>query len=190
MRTIKFFTGALTIMLGTAACNNSEQGRFLNLTTGEEVSLVEDENGIMLDEETKKPVLLYVDTRTNDTIYGPTKKVVNGNIVRVEKGVYLYDDGGEKKIKIDGEEYKVEDGQVKVKREGEEYKYKDGNVTIKSEGGEYKEERKGYTKKVDEDGDVKIETKDKKYKIDGETGETKVKDKSIFSKVKDKVTGQ
>ena len=45
-------------------------------------------------------------------------------------------------------------------------------------------------KKVDEDGDVKIETKDTKTKIDGETGEVKVKKKSVFSKVKDKVTGQ
>ena len=44
-------------------------------------------------------------------------------------------------------------------------------------------------KKVDEDGDVKIETKDKKIKVDGETGERKVKDQSIFSKVKDKVKG-
>lgn len=190
MKTVNFFSCALVMLMGASACNDSKEGRYINLTSGEEVSVIEDENGIMVDEKTKKPVLLYVDTRKGDTIYGPTKKVVNGHIERVNDGVYLYDDGGERKIKIDGEEYKIENGEVKIKREGEEYKYKDDNVTIKSEDGEYKEERDGYTKKVDEDGDVKIETNDTKTKIDGETGEVKVKKKSVFSKVKDKVTGQ
>jgi len=116
-------------------------------------------------------------------------KVVNGNIKRVNEKVYVYNDG-EREIKIEGDEYKVKDGDSKTKIDGDEYKYEDDYVTIKREGGEYKMERKGYTKKVDEDGDIKIETKDTKIKIDGETGERKVKKKTVFSKIKDKVTGQ
>ena len=190
MKTVHFFSSTMVLLMGISACTNSDKGRFINLTSGEEVTLVEGDNGIMIDEKTKRPVLLYVDSKKGDTIYGPSKKVVNGNIERVKEGVYLYDDGGESRVSIDNEEYKIVNGEVKIKREGDEYKYKDGEVTIKTEGGEYKEERDGYTKKVDEDGDIKIETKDTKTKIDGETGEVKVKKKSVFSKVKDKVTGQ
>jgi len=191
MKTVKIFSAAAIFALGISACSDNREAKVLNLATGEEVYVVESENGIMVDRETKKPVLLYVDREKKDTIYGPTGKVVNGKIERMNDGVYLYDDGGERKIKIDDDEYKIKDGEVKIKREDGEYKYKDEDgATIKQEDGEYKYETDGYTKKVDADGDVKIETKDTKTKIDGETGEVKVKKKSVFSKVKDKVTGQ
>ena len=191
MKTIKRIGGVALVVFFLSACSNNKEGRFLNLSSGEEVLMVEDKEGRMVDKETGEPVLLYVNTRTSDTIYGPTGKVVNGHLEYEEDGVYVYNDG-DRKIKIDGEEYKRKDGDSKLKKDldGDEYKYKDGEVTIKRDGDDYKEERKGYTKKVDEDGDVKIETKDKKYKIDGETGERKVKDKTVFSKIKDKVTGQ
>ena len=192
MKTLKLVGGLAFVVAGLVACSNNKEGRFLNLSSGEEVSIVEDDNGRMVEEETGEPVLLYVNTRTNDTIYGPTGRVVNGDLkYRKAEGVYVYDDG-ERKIKIDGDEFKMKDGDSKVKRDldGDEYKYKDGDVTIKRDRDDYKVEGKGYTKKVDEDGDIKVETRDKKYKIDGETGERKVKDKSVFSKVKDKVTGQ
>jgi hypothetical protein len=53
--------------------------------------------------------------------------------------------------------------------EGDEFKSKNGNTTIKREG----------------DGDVKIENGRTQVKIDGETGERKVKkDKNITDKVK------
>ncbi len=183
--------GLIILALSTMfACGKPKNSRYVDLTSDEGVELTKDEkSGLMINSATERPVILYADTRTGDTIYNPTGKVVNGNIKLVEEGVYVYDDG-EREIKIDGDEYKVKDGDSKTKIDGDEYKYEDDNVTIKREGGEYKIERKGYTKKVDEDGDIKIETKDKKIKIDGETGERKVKDKSIFSKVKDKVTGQ
>jgi hypothetical protein len=190
MKTTKLFSVLGIVLFSLAACENKREAKVLSLTSGEEVYVVEDENGIMVDRETKKPVLLYVDKGGRDTIYGPTKKVVNGKIERMDDGVYLYDDGGERKIKIDNDEYKIKDGEVKIKRENGEYKYKDEDgATIKVED-DYKYERDGYTKKVDKDGDVKIETRDTKTKIDGETGEVKTKKKSVFSKVKDKVTGQ
>ena len=192
MKTKMIVVGAITMVVGLAACSNNKEGRFLNLTSGEEVMVTQDENGQSVDKESGKPVLLYVNTRTNDTIYGPTGKVVNGNLAYNEDdNVFVYD-AGERKIKIDGGEFKLKAGDVKIKKDldGGEYKYKDDDVKIKRDRDDYKVEGNGYTKKVDEDGDIKVETKDKKYKIDGETGERKVKDKSVFSKIKDKVTGQ
>jgi hypothetical protein len=186
MKTI-LFTGACALLFGVTACSNN-QGRYLNLASGEEVTLVRDDEGRMVDEETRKPVLLYVDTKERDTFYGITGDKVNGRLQPMGDGVYVYNDG-ERKIKIDGEEYKIKDGNSKEKWEGEEYKYKDGDTKIKNEGDEFKVKSDDYKKKVDEDGDVKIKTDDKKIKIDAETGERKVKERSVFSKVKDKVTG-
>ena len=191
MKAIKIVGAIAVIAFSVSACKDQREARVLSLTSGEQVYVVEDENGIMVNRDTKQPVLLYVEDGSKDTVYGPTGKVVNGKIVKVEDHVYLYDDGGERKIKIDDGEYKIENGEVKIKREDGEYKYKeDGGVTIKREDGEYKYETNGYSKKVDKDGDVKIQTRDKKIKIDGETGETKVKDRSVFGKIKDKVTGE
>lgn len=116
------------------ACAGCKDSRYVDPSTGRTLSLVKDENtGLLVDEETKKPVYIYVDTQKKDTIFGETGKVINGQIV-FENGKYKY------------EEYKV-----KADNDGE------------------------YKKKVEDDGDVKIKTDDKKIKIDGETGERKVK---------------
>ncbi len=180
MKTISIFCSAVALLIGFSACNRGE-GRFLNLTSGEEVNLVRDEEGRMVDKKTRKPVLLYVDTKNRDTFFGITGDKVNGRLSMIDEGVYVYHDG-ERKIKIDGDEYKIKDGDSKEKwdADGSEYKYKDDNVKIKADADDFKIKRDGYTKKVDEDGDVKIETRDKKIKVDGETGERKVKERSIF----------
>jgi hypothetical protein len=89
----------------------------------------------MVRTDTRKPVEIYVDTRTNDTIYGPTGKVINGDVVKTKDGKYKYEDG----------EYKIKDDQA------------------------------DYKKKAEKDGDTKIKDGDTKTKIDGETGERKVK---------------
>jgi hypothetical protein len=190
MKTGSIFLSALTLVLGLSACNSNE-GRFLNLSTGEEVDIVRNDKGEMVDRETNKPVLLYVDTKEKDTFYGLTGQKVNGHLRVLDDNVYLYADG-DQQVKIDGDEYKILDGDAKIKwdADGSEYKYKDDNLKVKQDGDDLKIKRDGYTKKVDEDGDVKIETRNKKIKIDGETGERKVKDQSIFSKVKDKIKGE
>lgn len=187
MKTMNFLGSVLVLAAGISSCAGNRDDRFLNLTSGEEVTLVKDDYGNMIDKDKHTPVLLYVDTKAHDTIYGPSGKVVNGKLEKLDDGVYVYD-AGEKKIKIDGDEYKMKDGEIKEKIEGEEYKYKDESTTIKADGDEYKEESKGYLKKVDEDGDVKVKTGDKVYKTDGETGEKTVKKRSVFGKLKDKVT--
>lgn len=186
----KISFGAIALVMGAMACNNSGEGRFLNLATGKEVQIEKNEKGEMVNAETGKPVLLYTDQDHRDTFYGLTGKKVNGRLQQVDKGVYVYNDG-DRKVKIDGDEYKIKDVNSKEKwdADGNEYKYKEGDVKVKIDTDDYKQKGENYTKKVDEDGDIKIETKDKKVKIDGETGEQTVKKKSIFGKAKDKIVG-
>jgi hypothetical protein len=124
---------ATAMFAASSGCKNDS--RYVDLNTGRTLSLVKDEStGLMVDDETKKPVYIYVDTKTKDTIYGPTGEVVNGKVT-VEKGKYTYAENGEYKIKR-GDDYKVE---------------------------------------VEKDGDVTIKSEDKKIKMEGETGEVKVK---------------
>lgn len=193
MKTKLLVAGTLALVTGITACKNN-QGRHLNLSSGEEVTLVRDDEGRMVDAETRKPVLLYVDRDDRDTFYGITGEKVNGHLYREGKNSYVYDasDNDNQYVKIDGDEYKIKTGTYKMKwdADGSEYKYKDGDVKIKADGDGYKVKRDGYTKKVDEDGDIKIETGNKKIKIDGETGERKVKEQSVFSKVKNKIKGE
>ncbi len=133
------------------ACNDRE-ARYLDLNTGESVELKKEESsGVWVNAETGKPVKVYVDRETNDTIWGSTGKVVNGKVYKT--------DAGEWKIKTDDEEFKATNGDTKIKAEDGDFKIKDGD----------------YKKKVEKDGDVKIKDGDKTIKIDGETGERKVK---------------
>lgn len=127
-------------MMVMASCSRTESTRYVDPETGQTLTLVKDENsGLMVDETTKKPVYIYVDTKRKDTILGATGEVINGHVVVVD-GKYKYDD-------------------YKVKRDGDEYKIKSGD----------------YKKEVEKDGDITIKDGDKKIKIDGETGEKKVK---------------
>ncbi|HEX2627824.1 MAG TPA: hypothetical protein VHM26_02390, partial [Chitinophagaceae bacterium] len=64
-----------------ASCES--QGRYLDLNTGKRVELVKDKKtGLMVNKETNQPVDIYVDTKNNDTIYGQTGKVINGEVDR------------------------------------------------------------------------------------------------------------
>ncbi len=131
------------------SCDNKE-ARYVNPNTGESIDLKkDDESGLMVDAETGKPVSIYVDTETSDTIWGRNGKVVNGKLRR-NKGsdgiyVYVYETNGD-----DGPKTKQEDNEYKVK--GDDYK-----------------------KEVEKDGDITIKDGDTKIKIDGKTGERKVK---------------
>lgn len=108
-----------------ASCDNSND-RYLDLGTGEKVKLEKDETtGLMVNAETKKPVYIYVDTKTNDTIYGSTGKVINGYIVSVD-GKYWYEGDDEYKLKYGDYKKKVdEDGDIKIK---------DGDTKTKIDG--------------------------------------------------------
>jgi hypothetical protein len=147
-----------------SSCQNS-QSRYLDLNTNKSISLRKDSiSGYMMNSKTGEPVDVYVNTKTHDTISGITGEIVNGRIHKTEEGKWI--------VKTDGDEYKAKsesENSAKMKMEGDEYKSKTGNYTLKRE----------------RDGDVKIENGNTQIKIDGKTGERKVKkDKNITDKVK------
>lgn len=162
----RIFAGGAWIIIAAflPGCNDDES-RYLNLKTGEPVVLKEDEKtGLMVDAETGQPIEMYVDTKTRDTVWGRSGKVVNGRIRRTKSSngnfTYVY----------------MDDDAVKRERENDgDIEYKDGNSKIKSENGEYKIKRGDYKKEVEKDGDIIIKDGNKKIKIDGKTGERKVK---------------
>ncbi|HEX5652528.1 MAG TPA: hypothetical protein VFX58_05610 [Chitinophagaceae bacterium] len=135
MKKIFFSVMATVVLAGFTACSDSKD-RYVDLRTGKPVNLVkDDQSGLMVDESTKKPVYIYVDTKNNDTIYGKTGVVINGQVSTNSDGEYVYVN--------DLEPYEIKDGD--------------------------------YKKEVEKDGDIKIKDGDTKVKIDGETGEKKVK---------------
>ena len=131
---IVIIAGLVTTSLWTGC---KPQDRYLDLSTGDRVDLEKDSStGLMVRTDTKKPVEIYVDTKTNDTIYGPTGKVINGHVVRGSDNVYWYDVDYDNEYKAKSSDYKME---------------------------------------VEKDGDITIKDGDTKTKIDGKTGEKKVK---------------
>lgn len=114
-----------TVLLLTAC----KQHRYVDLTSGAYVNLEKDgTTGRMVDGKTHQPVYMYVDTKTNDTIYGETGEVINGHVVKSEDGKYKYEK----------DEYKYKNGDYKMKVEGDEVKIKDGDKKIKIENGKRK----------------------------------------------------
>jgi hypothetical protein len=109
------------------ACSNADT-RYIDLNTGETIKLEKDESGVMVNAETKRPVTIYVDTKTNDTIYGKTGKVINGEVVKNSDNTWIY------KSDSDGE-WKVKDGDYKMKVEKDgDIKIKDGDSKTKIDG--------------------------------------------------------
>jgi hypothetical protein len=160
---IKFILLNLAVVFSVISCNTNE--RYLDLNTNNYLDLKKDStSGYMVDSKTGEPVDIFVDTKTQDTIYGMTGEIVNGRVYKTEGGKWI--------VKQDGDEYKAKsesENSAKIKREGDEYKAKNGNYTVKTEG----------------DGDVKIENGKTQTKIDGKTGERKVKkDRNVTDKVK------
>lgn len=157
-----FFWAVIAIVM--SSCRNS-QPRYLDLNTNKYVSLKKDSvSGYMMNSKTGEPIDVYVDTKNHDTIYGMTGEIVNGKIHKTEEGKWI--------VKSDGDEYKAKsesESSAKVKMEGDEYKEKNGHYSVKKEG----------------DGDMKIENGNTQVKIDGKTGERKIKkDKNITHKIK------
>jgi len=120
----------LLILFGAVVMifTSCKRERYYDLTAGKYVKLEKDEKtGRMINTETDKPVYIYVDRETRDTIYGATGDVVNGHVVVTSDGKYDIDD-----------EYKIKYGDYKKKVDGDEVKIKDGDTKIKIEDGEKK----------------------------------------------------
>lgn len=160
---LKFIFLGMVLIAVVSSCKNN--GRYLDLNSNKYVDLKKDStSGYIVDSRSGEPVDVYVDTKTHDTIYGVTGEIVNGRVHKTREGRWT--------VKMDGDEFKAKsesENSAKEKIEGEEYKSRNKNYTVKREG----------------DGDVKIENGTTQVKIDGETGERKVKkDKNITDKVK------
>lgn len=170
MNLIKILTLAALGAITWTSCQKAN-ARYMDVCTGEMITLSQDkETGEMINAETGKPVKLYVNTKTSDTIWAPTGEVVNNGIRRANDGDVLYVFSGK-----EDKEYKLE-----IERDGDyKEKYGDGaneyKVKVEDEGRSYKIKHGDYKKKVEKDGDVKIKDGNVKIKIDGETGERKVK---------------
>jgi hypothetical protein len=121
-----FIITSLSTAIIFGAC---KQGRYYDLTAGKYIEVEKDDRGRIVNSETHEPVYIYVDTKTNDTIYGATGKVINGYVVKTENGKYKYEGD---------DEYKIKDGDYKKKVDGDEVKIKDGDTKIKIEDGEKK----------------------------------------------------
>ncbi|RYY53342.1 MAG: hypothetical protein EOO05_21175 [Chitinophagaceae bacterium] len=117
-KTLTVISAALLL----ASCAN-ESARYTDLETGKTINIEKSSSGGMVNAETKKPVYIYVDNQTNDTIYGRTGAKINGKLVKTESGDIKYvgdiesgDVQGELKIKSGDYKMKVdEDGDVKIK---------------------------------------------------------------------------
>jgi hypothetical protein len=152
----KLFRGAVLLaILSWQACDTTGS-RYVDLNTGEALMLEKDSTtGLLVNKATGKTVEMYVDTEKKDTIYGRTGKVVNGKVVKRENGKYVYlttTDGN-------AEATNFSSGDDKVKQTNDEIKIKNGD----------------YKKEIEKDGDITIKDGDTKIKIDGKTGERKVK---------------
>ena len=115
------------------ACGNA-QARYIDLGSGDKITVEKDKQGRLVNAEDKRPVRFYVDTKTSDTIDGRTGKVVNGELVKVEDGTYEYisvqevlaaDDDFKKKVEKDGDvKIKTGDKKIKIDKEDGEKKVK------------------------------------------------------------------
>lgn len=196
---MKALTWILAIAAGSTiwtACEPAN-AKYMDLNTGLEVTLErDDESGEMINVETGEPVRLYVNSKSKDTIYGPSGKIVNNEIIRLHD-MYVYNGDDDYKLQLEkdgdyeekyGDDYKVksdadgsykekigDDSKVKYDEDGN-YKRKRGDAhkIERKSNGSYKVKHGDYKKEVEKDGDVKIKNGNVKIEIDGKTGERKV----------------
>ena len=116
------------------ACSNKDS-KYKNLQTGEKVYIIKSETGQAIDSVSGKPVEFYVNTETQDTIYGETGVVVNNKLIKTADGVYKLD---ESKFKTDVEKLLESGDDVKVKVDGDKIKIKTDDKKIKIDGDEKK----------------------------------------------------
>jgi hypothetical protein len=130
---------------------------YRDLNSGETIDIWYDKVGMRtLNKKTGGPVEFYINTSTQDTVFGRGRFIVNNHIIKGEDGKWKLDDG---KVKVDGDELKVKAGDQKFKIDGDEVKIKGNGVKAKTEDGEVKIKSKDGKAKY-EDDKTKIKTKD------------------------------
>jgi hypothetical protein len=152
-----------TLFLILSSCKNNS--RYLDLTTHENIAPRKDTvTGYIMNSKTGEPVDYYINTKTHDTVYGPTGEIVNGRIHKNEEGKWI--------VSSNSDEFSAKS-------------QSDNTAKVKSEGGDYKLKQGSYTVKKKANGDLKIENGHTQVKVDGKTGKRKVKkDKNITDKLK------
>jgi ABC-type thiamine transport system substrate-binding protein len=149
MKHITNLTGISFLILAVISCSDNN-ARYIDLNTGNRITVVKDSStGYMLYSETKEPLVVYYDSQTKDTLYGQTGEVINHKVMRTPEGKYYYEIPKPAEVKQ----------KVLTQDEIDRELLKNGD----------------YKKKVEKDGDIKIKHGDTKTKIDGKTGEKKIK---------------
>jgi hypothetical protein len=136
-----FFLLLIAPAVTLTSCKDQTKSSYYDLNNGEHVKLVKDEGtGMMLNADTRQPVYIYVNTETNDTVYGATGEVINGQVVKLQDGKFKY---GSLKIKHDEDgDFKLKDGDYKRKIDADgDLKVKDGDKTRKADGDDGKKDK-------------------------------------------------
>jgi hypothetical protein len=124
---------AIASLFILASCEERTESGYYDLNARKNVELEKDpSSGLMVDVDTKKPVMVYVNNETKDTIYGVTGEVINGKVVKLEDGKFKY---GDLKIKQDEDgDFKLKDGDFKKKIDADgDVKTKDGDSKRKTD---------------------------------------------------------
>lgn len=120
-------------VLALTSCQDRTDSAYYDLNRDKNIDLVKDENGKLVDADTKETPYIYVNNETNDTIFGATGEVINGYVVKTEDGKFKYD-GMKVKFDEDGD-FKLKDGDYKKKIDADgDIKVKDGDRTKKVDG--------------------------------------------------------
>ncbi len=155
-------------VLGLISTTQSTSAQFVDLATGKQVNLVKNQaNGIMYNPESQRPIYIYTNVNTKDTLYGRTGAVINGHVLKQTNGTYVY---------AGDSAYIFSNGDYRLRKESDNYKRRfdsDGDVILTGEN---------FKKKTEIDGDVKIKDGDSKVKIEGD-GVLKVKDGNYKKKI-------
>lgn len=147
---------------------SSANAQYVDLTTGKSITIIKNQaNGMMYNPETQRVVYLYINPSTKDTFYGRTGENINGKVMRMTTGRYVYN----------GDEgYVFDQGEFRPRRESDGYrKIFQGDGDVKLKGGDFK-------KKTEIDGDVKVKEGDAKAKAKAD-GDLKVKDGDLRGKI-------
>lgn len=130
---------------------------YRDLNTRETIDIWYDRVGMRtLNKKSGESVEFYINTSTNDTVFGRGRFIVNNYVIKGDDGKWKLDDG---KVKVDGDELKVKVGDQKFKIDGDEIKIKGNGIKAKSEG-----------------DDVKVKTRDGKAKYEDDKTKVKTKD--------------
>ncbi len=132
------------VLITTFCACSDPKDRYIDLSNGKVVEVgKDDKTGIMVNKETGQPLYIYIDTKTNDTIYAKTGKVINGHVVLGGSKTYMYDEDEKLEIEKNGAvEYKDGDYKVEIEKDGDvKIKTGDKKVKIDGETGERKEKK-------------------------------------------------